>query len=276
MRRSLLLSLISLLTSLPSFSSQPQVGTPPPNPAWPEEELVRLVSSPDTLPPLPSRPPFTLHDYDLHRSGHKWTVPLDEEASLLRHISEAYESAREVHAHRGVELVTAQVPDVDELSMGDDVDLLTGEPARRPQRQEPKFKYVTVEKLVLGLLPVSGLLDMVRLVVNPDVEDLDYVEEQRIEAAVEALKVAESLLDERAGVYLGFLNKGAPLRLLRSLFVELREGRRNRGPVGRGDKGRRQLKTPDARHTDGLWEHEIAVDYVPDVPVGWARQTLQM
>ena len=80
---------------------------PPPPPPPPTQRTLTLQQQSDSedliivrgdgtlpgeKPKLPSRPPFTLHDYD--EEGHSWIVPADENLSLAAQIETGYERAR--------------------------------------------------------------------------------------------------------------------------------------------------------------------------------------
>ena len=273
MRVSLLSSLLLMPFSLVPLAAQPDSDFAAAAFAddWPEEELI-VRSTSSSLPSLPSRPPFTLHDYDLENVGHKWITPLDEEATFLNHVRQAYETASERHAPITTETVLVLVPDVPDEYMPDDGDIGSGtESARR--LNGVRSKYATVEKSGRGPLPVSGLLDMVKCVVNPDNQYLYPDEEMKVDDAVNNMKSEEGLLsDPDMPLLLNFLDKGSPLKSMKRLFIELREGRRT-GNMFASD-GRRRLNTPEDRHKHGLWEHEIEVDHVMEVPIGWTRKML--
>jgi len=121
-------------------------------------------------------------------------------------------------------------------------------------------------------LKVAHLLPFMQYILNPDDQEITEDETAEIERAVTSLKESEAMIDEGAGLYVGYLNKGSPFEMIKSTFVKMRNGRREGGGVGGGQE-RRQLKTEE-KHLDGLYEHEIAVDVPLPLPDGHESRVL--
>ncbi|GMI39605.1 hypothetical protein TeGR_g11475, partial [Tetraparma gracilis] len=103
-----------------------------------------------------------------------------------------------------------------------------------------------------------SLYDMVAYLINPDAQELAEAEEEAIRIAVAEFREEQALHDEEMELNLAFLDRGAPERFVRNLFIKMRHGRRETpGP------GRRKLAAGGGRHLEGLWEHEVGVDAVP-------------
>jgi hypothetical protein len=110
------------------------------------------------------------------------------------------------------------------------------------------------------LMRSRSIFDMVIYALNPDEQEISNEEMDKIRTSVVEFKESQALhIDEQMELNLGFLNKGAPLRFVKNLYITMRNDRRaDNAP------GRRKLEAGEGRrHLEGLWEHEVKVDAVP-------------
>ena len=238
---------------------------------WIEEELIYRDGNldPTSLPKLPARPPFTLHDYEEEK--HTWIVPLDEEKTLKESIKSAYERMRIVHGKTSIELIEV------EASIGIDED----------GYEDNTMKTTTVERVVYGMMPVAGISEMVYYILNPDEGEISLEEKDMIDTEISQLLEREGLDNYKKELALGFLNAGGPFRAIKKMLIRMRNYRRFGNDTGAPSPksnsrknveqmgNRRKLQSKEKSHRD-LWEHEIVVDQVRTLPKGWGRKLLEL